>query len=338
MKPCAIAILNWNGLYFLQQYLPILIDRTPEILTNIYIIDNNSTDDSKAYILDNYPNVIWIQNDQNYGFAGGYNVGLKTIEEPILCLMNSDIEVSEHWLEPILNYFNDYKEVAAIQPKILDLKDKTKFEYAGGSGGFYDRFGYAVCRGRYFDYVEEDQGQYNDIVDIFWASGCCIFVRNTVFKELNGFDADYFAHQEEIDLCWRINNYGHRIVVLPQSVVYHYGGGSLPYGSSFKSFLNFRNSLYNLFKNLSKSQLLLVLPARMILDGVAALHSLAKTKNFITFNAILRAHVDFYKHIPKLIQKRSQIKFKGYPKTTSQKLILIDYYIYKCRKYSELLN
>lgn len=338
MKPCAIVILNWNGVRFLKEYIPILIERTPEILTEIYIIDNASTDESKDFMAQHYPQVIWIQNDKNHGFAGGYNEGLVHVKEPILCLMNSDIEVSEHWLEPILNYFNEHAEVAAIQPKILDLKNKNKFEYAGGSGGYYDRFGYAVCRGRYFDYIEEDLGQYDDIKEIFWASGCCIFVKNEVFRELQGFDADYFAHQEEIDLCWRINNYGYKIMVIPQSVVYHYGGGSLPYGSYFKSYLNFRNSLFNLFKNLTRLQLFLILPTRMILDGVAAIHSIVQTKNIVTLKSILAAHIDFYKSIPKLIKKRNQIKHKGYPITTSKKLILIDYYIYKCRKYSELLK
>ena len=338
MKPCAIVILNWNGVAFLKKYLPILKEKSPEALCNIYVIDNDSKDESILFLRENHANVGLIQNRKNFGFAGGYNEGLKNIHEPIVCLINSDIEVTDNWLQPILYHFNQFPNVASIQPKILDLKDKNKFEYAGGSGGFYDHFGYAVCRGRYFDHVEEDTGQYDDIVDLFWASGCCIFVRNSVFREVGRFDSDYFAHQEEIDLCWRINNYGYQIQVIPQSVVYHYGGGSLPYGSYFKSYLNFRNSLFNLFKNLKKKHLFFILPARMMLDGVAAIHSVIKTKNILTFRSILHAHSSFYLSIPRLVQKRMRIKYKGYPKTTMKKYILLDYYIYKCRYFSELLH
>jgi GT2 family glycosyltransferase len=338
MKPCAIVILNWNGVSFLKQYLPILIGKSPEALCNIYVIDNDSSDDSVLFLRENYAKVGIIQNKKNLGFAGGYNEGLKNILEPILCLINSDIEVKDNWLQPILNHFNEFPEVASIQPKILDLKDKTKFEYAGGSGGFYDFFGYAVCRGRYFDSVEEDKGQYDDIVDLCWASGCCIFVRNYVFKEVGGFDSDYFAHQEEIDLCWRINNYGYTIRVIPESIVYHFGGGSLPYGSYFKSYLNFRNSLFNLFKNLKKRHLMYIFPLRMILDVVAMFHSILRTRGFLTFKSIFHAHCSFYRALPSLFKKRSKILHKGYPKPTIKKYILLDYYIYKCRYFSQLLH
>lgn len=338
MKPCAIVILNWNGASFLKQYLPILIEKTPDVLANIYVVDNDSSDESIQVLREEFAQINLIQNKKNYGFSGGYVHGLKEINEPILCLLNSDIEVTDNWLQPILNQFNEFPQVAAIQPKILDLKDKTKFEYAGGSGGFYDHFGYAVCRGRYFDCVEEDTGQYDDIVDLFWASGCCFFVRNEVYREVGGLDIDYFAHQEEIDLCWRISNYGYKIQVIPQSVVYHLGGGSLPYGSYFKSYLNFRNSLFNLFKNLKKRDLIYILPIRMVLDGVAAMHSLIQTKKWVTFRSILHAHGSFYSSIFKLMAKRSKIKHKGYPATTMKKYILLDYYIYKCRYFSELID
>lgn len=338
MKPCAIVILNWNGVNFLKQYLPILIEKTSDVLANIYIVDNDSTDESVLFLRENFATIGLIRNNKNYGFAKGYNQGLEEIKEPILCLLNSDIEVTDNWLQPILNHFNEHPQVAAIQPKILDLKHRQQFEYAGGSGGYYDHYGYAVCRGRYFDHIEEDQGQYDDIVDIFWASGCCIFVRNQVFREVGEFDGDYFAHQEEIDLCWRINNYGYKVQVVPQSTVYHYGGGSLPYGSYFKSYLNFRNSLFNLFKNLRKRNLIYVLPIRLILDGVAGLHSVHKTGNFLTIKSIVHAHIEFYKSIPKLIAKRRKIKHKGYPKTTLKKYILLDYYLFKCRYFSELMK
>jgi GT2 family glycosyltransferase len=277
-----------------------------------------------------------VQNSKNYGFAEGYNQGLTQIEEPLYCLMNSDIEVTNNWLEPILEQFENQSKIGAAQPKILDLRNKKRFEYAGGSGGFYDRLGYAVCRGRYFDHVEEDNGQYDDIKPIFWASGCCFFIRKAIFREVGGFDGDYFAHQEEIDLCWRVNNYGYTILSLPQSTVYHYGGGSLPYGSYFKSFLNFRNSLYNLFKNLTAIQLLIVLPMRLTLDGIAAIHSVMVTKKLVVLKSIFFAHIDFYKNLPKLITKRKKIEHKGYPLVTIKKHILIDYYLFKCNKYSQL--
>lgn len=338
MKPCAIAILNWNGVSFLKQYIPILLEKTPLSLAEIYVIDNDSKDESVSFLRENYAQIKLIINKKNYGFARGYNEGLKSIEEPIICLLNSDVEVTDKWLEPILTYFEQNKLLAALQPKILDLKDKKKFEYAGGSGGYCDFLGYAICRGRYFDCIEEDRGQYDDIVDIFWASGCCIFVRNEYFREVGGFDSDYFAHQEEIDLCWRMQNYGYEVKAFPSSVIYHYGGGSLPYGSYFKSYLNFRNSLFNLFKNLKKRQLAYILPFRLVLDGIAALHSIVKTKNLLTMKSIFHAHMSFYKSIFDLIEKRKKIKHKGYPISTVNKYILFDYYIYKCRYYSQLLD
>jgi GT2 family glycosyltransferase len=312
------------------------VSKTPEALAQIYIVDNDSTDQSKAFIVDHFPQVKWIQNSKNYGFAEGYNQGLIHIEEPLYCLMNSDIEVTDNWLEPILEQFETQPHLGAAQPKILDLRNRTQFEYAGGSGGFYDRLGYAVCRGRYFDHVEEDKGQYDDMIPIFWASGCCIFIRKEVFREVGGFDGDYFAHQEEIDLCWRVNNYGYTVLSIPQSTVYHYGGGSLPYGSYFKSFLNFRNSLYNLFKNLTALQLAIVLPLRLTLDGIAAIHSVLVTKKMVVLKSIFFAHIDFYKHLPKLIAKRKKIQHKGYPNVIVKKHILIDYYLFKCNKYSQL--
>lgn len=337
IKPCAIVILNWNGKDFLSKYLPTLLSHSPKHLAEIYIIDNASTDSSVSYLRENFAWLSIIELNKNYGFAGGYARGLKSIHEKYICLINSDVEVTEGWLEIILNHFENNPNVAAIQPKVLDLKDKTKFEYAGGSGGFYDRFGYAVCRGRYFDEVELDQGQYDDVVDIFWASGCCIFLRNEIYRQVGGLDQDYFAHQEEIDLCWRIGNYGFQVQVVPSSVVYHYGGGTLPYGSYFKSYLNFRNSLFNLFKNLEWFQLLAVLPTRMALDYLAALHSVWKTKKLVTLKSIIHAHYSFLLSLPTLISKRSKILKKGYPSTTIRKYILLDYYLFNCRYFSDLL-
>jgi GT2 family glycosyltransferase len=293
VKPCAIVILNWNGVSFLKHYLPVLKNRTSELLANIYVIDNDSSDDSVHFLREHYANVKLIQNKKNLGFAGGYNEGLKNIQEPILCLINSDIEVTDHWLEPILNHFNRYANVASIQPKILDLKDKKKFEYAGGSGGFYDHFGYAVCRGRYFDSVEEDKGQYDDVVDLFWASGCCIFVRNQVFKEVGGFDTDYFAHQEEIDLCWRLQLAGHRIMSCPASIIYHIGGGTLAKNNPKKIYLNFRNNLIMLWKNLEGIEAIITISFRFMLDAISAWKNLLSGQTYF-FTAVVKAHFGFF--------------------------------------------
>ena len=336
-KPCAIVILNWNGASFLSAYLPILLQKTNPVLATIYVVDNDSTDASFE-VVKQFETIQWISNDKNYGFAQGYNEGLKNITEPILCIMNSDIEVSDQWLEPILNAFQQNSSLGACQPKILDLKNKQKFEYAGASGGFIDRFAYPVCRGRFFEDIETDLGQYDDAIPIFWASGCCLFIRNEVFREVGEFDGDYFAHQEEIDLCWRVQNYGYEVYVFPKSVVYHYGGGSLPYGSYLKSYLNFRNSLFNIFKNVDFPKMLLVVFIRLILDGIAAIHSIFDTKSFRVVKAIFMAHMAFYINIPKLIRKRKQIKYKGFPKTTFKKYILIDRFWYRCTKFTELLN
>jgi hypothetical protein len=336
LKKIGVVILNWNGKKFLEQYLPNIIQHTNTDIAQLYIIDNASTDDSESFIAATYPQISWIQNDENYGFAKGYHVGLTSIREEILCLLNSDIEVTPHWLDKIYEKFTLHPEIAAIQPKILDLKQPNKFEYAGGSGGYIDRFGYAVCRGRYFEEIEEDLGQYDDEVPIFWASGCCIFVRNQVYWQVGGLDEHYFAHQEEIDLCWRIQNYGHQVIVMPDIVVYHLGGGTLNYGSMFKVFLNFRNSLFTLFKNLKTYQLLFILPIRLALDGVAAMHSLIKIKNLSVLLAIFRAHMSFYAHLGKLLEKRNSVKFKGYPKTVTKKLILLDYYIFRVKTYRQL--
>ena len=228
-KKIAVVILNWNGVKLLEQFLPSIISFSDE--ATIYVADNASTDTSIEVVKSKFPSVKIIQNDANYGFANGYNVALKNVEEDYYCLLNSDVEVTANWLTPILSTFENEKEIAIIQPKILDFKNKELFEYAGAAGGFIDKYGYPFCRGRIFDTIEKDLNQYDDEREIFWATGACFFVRKEVYRKLNGFDGDFFAHQEEIDFCWRAQLKGYKIYVQPLSKVYHVGGGTLKSGS-----------------------------------------------------------------------------------------------------------
>ena len=272
----AVVILNWNGIQLLEQFLPSVVKYSPE--ATIYVADNASTDDSISFVKANFPSVKIIKNESNLGFAGGYNEALKHIDAEIYALVNSDIEVTENWLQPIIETFENEPKTAIIQPKILDFKRKEYFEYAGAAGGFIDEYGYPYCRGRIFETLEKDNGQYNDNCEIFWASGACFFIRSSVYKELNGFDADFFAHQEEIDLCWRAFNKGYKIKYISESVVYHVGGATLQQGNPKKTFLNFRNSLLMLTKNFQKINYYRILFMRMILDGIAGIQFLMKGK------------------------------------------------------------
>ncbi|MDI1305028.1 MAG: glycosyltransferase family 2 protein [bacterium] len=317
----AVVILNWNGVQLLEQFLPSVLQYSPE--ATIYIADNASTDDSISFVLANFSSVKIVKNDINLGFAGGYNEALKHIDAEIYALVNSDIEVTENWLQPILKTFENETETAIIQPKILDFKRKEYFEYAGAAGGFIDEYGYPYCRGRIFDTLEKDNGQYNDNCEIFWASGACFFIRSSVYKELKGFDADFFAHQEEIDLCWRAINKGYKIKYNSESIVYHVGGATLQQGNPKKTYLNFRNSLLMLTKNLPKNKLYWILFCRMILDGIAGLQFLSKGK-FNHFLAILKAHGSFYLLFLSNLKKREKFQSKKYYNTKS---IVCSYYI-----------
>ncbi|NRS87592.1 hypothetical protein HNQ02_000499 [Flavobacterium sp. 7E] len=321
MKKIAVVILNWNGVSLLEQFLPSIIAYSPE--ATIYIADNASTDTSIEFIKNTYPEVQIVINKANYGFAQGYNEALQHIDAQIYALVNSDIEVTKNWLQPILETFEKEPKTAIIQPKILDFKKKNYFEYAGAAGGFIDKYGYPYCRGRIFDTLEEDLSQYNDNRTIFWASGACFFIRSQVYKELAGFDADFFAHQEEIDLCWRAINKGHIIKYNYQSVVYHVGGATLQQGNPRKTYLNFRNSLLMLTKNLPKEKLYLVLFTRMVLDGVAGIQFIFKGK-WKHFTAILKAHFDFYALFSKAYKKREDFQQHKYYSTKS---IVYSYYI-----------
>ncbi|WP_417429359.1 glycosyltransferase family 2 protein [Halpernia sp.] len=308
----SIAILNWNGKSWLEKFLPNVIENSQE--ADIFVIDNASNDDSVVYLKENFPNVSVIKNLENLGFAGGYNEGLKEVTNEIFCLLNSDVEVTENWLQPILDLFKQNKNIAAIQPKILDFNRKNYFEFAGAGGGLIDNLGFPYCRGRIFEELEEDKGQYNDETEIFWASGCAFFIRAEDFKKMNGFDERFFAHQEEIDLCWRLINDGKKIYYCGKSAVYHVGGGTLNKQSAQKTFLNIRNNLSMLLKNLPKKSLIWILPFRMVLDGFAGIYFGLKN-GFSHFTAVLKAHFGFYKQFNGTLKKRGNFQTEKYYQT-----------------------
>lgn len=287
----AIAILNWNGKRWLEKFLPSVIRFSEN--ADIYVIDNQSTDDSLSYLNSHFPEVKIVINDQNFGFAGGYNEGLKNIDAEFYCLLNSDVEVTENWIRPVLDLFETNPEISAIQPKILSYHNRNFFEFAGAGGGLIDNLGYPYCRGRIFDDLEEDKGQYDDETEIFWASGCCLFIRSKDFWEQKGFDARFFAHQEEIDLCWRLINSGKKIYYTGKSKVYHVGGGTLHKQNAQKTFLNIRNNLSMMLKNLPFPQLIWLLFTRFCLDGIAGIYFGVKN-GFPHLWAVLRAHFGFY--------------------------------------------
>jgi len=305
----AVVILNWNGKQLLEQFLPAIVNYSQKV-AEIYIADNASTDNSIEFIRSNYPQVKIIQNSDNGGYAKGYNESLQHIDADIYALVNSDIEVTENWLGPIIEEFKNSENTAIIQPKILDFNNKTKFEYAGAAGGFLDFFGYPYCRGRIFNSLENDNHQYNDTIDIFWASGACFFIRSNVFHQLEGFDEQFFAHQEEIDLCWRAKNEGLNIKYIGASTVFHVGGATLNEVSPRKTFLNFRNSLFTACKNLPKRYLFLVLLSRLLLDAVAGLKFIFDLKPLHTW-AIIKAHFSFYRYMPTMIKKRRKISYNS---------------------------
>ena len=287
----AIVILNWNGRNFLEKFLPSVL---ASVYSNkkIIVADNASTDDSIEFLKAHYPLIGIIQNSSNEGFAKGYNTALKQVTADYYILLNSDVEVTPDWIEPVIALMESDTDIAACQPKLLAYNNKELFEYAGACGGWLDNFGYPFMRGRIFDYCEKDTGQYNDAAPCFWASGAAFFVRSSVFHELKGFDEYFFAHQEEIDLCWRAQLAGYKIYVQPASVVYHVGGGTLPKGNSLKAFLNFRNNLIMLSKNLSMGAALWKIPVRMQLDILSALRGLLSGDRGYFF-AICKAHFHF---------------------------------------------
>ena len=327
----AIAILNWNGLELLKTFLPSVVAHSDE--ANIYIIDNQSTDNSCAFVKQHFPDIQIIRNDGNFGYSGGYNRGLQDLKEDIFILLNNDVEVTEGWLQPIHDMFVSEEKVAVVQPKIADYKNKSYFEYAGAAGGFIDKFGYPFCKGRIFDVLEEDLGQYDMNSPIFWASGACLAIRRDVFYKAGKLDEHYFAHQEEIDLCWRVQNLGYTIMYAFESKVYHKGGSTLSAYNPQKTFLNFRNSLFNLIKNAKFPLVLFLVLIRLVLDGLAGFKFLFSGK-FKHVWAILRAHLSFYTNFFLILKLRpKEIRAKKYSKITS---IVFSYFVLQKKKFSDL--
>jgi hypothetical protein len=333
----AVVILNFNGKKFLEQFLPSVTKFSAG--QEVIVADNNSSDDSISFLKEKYPAVKIIQNATNSGFAQGYNEALKSVEADYYVLLNSDVEVTGNWIENVISLMDSDPAIAACQPKILDFNNRNTFEYAGAAGGFIDKYGYPFCRGRVFNSLEEDKGQYDNAIEVFWATGACMFVRSKAFWEVGGFDGDYFAHMEEIDLCWRLKNIGYKIYVQPKSKVYHVGGGTLNKLSSRKTFLNFRNNLTTLTKNHSSSFLFIKIIFRMKLDGIAAFKFLfdGQPKHFI---AVIRAHFAFYGWLPKTLAKRKKAKQHPNFKFTLSKAydgnVVLEHFIRKKKSYSEL--
>jgi GT2 family glycosyltransferase len=301
----AVVIVHWNRKNLLEQFLPSVVNSSYPNL-EVVIADNASTDDSLEYVRASFPSVKIVQNNQNYGYAGGYNHALKHVQADYYVLLNNDIEVPEHWIEPVIDVMEQDKQVAACQPKMLDYKDKSLFEYAGACGGYIDSLGYVFCRGRLFESLEADHHQYDSEEYIFWATGACMFVRANVFHEMGGFDEHFFAHMEEVDLCWRMQLAGHTIKVVPKSFVYHVGGGTLNKMSAHKTYLNFRNNLIMITKNMPVRKLLWLLPFRSVLDLVSSVFFLVN--GFPKYSgAVHRAHAHYFFQFAKWWKLRRQV-------------------------------
>lgn len=300
----AVVILNWNGEKFLSEFLPSVVECSQGEGVKIVVADNGSTDASQE-VVKSFPTVDWLPLEQNYGFAEGYNRALSAVEAELFVLLNSDVEVTQGWLDALVKYMDEHPEVAACQPKIRSYHRRTFFEHAGACGGLMDEWGYPYCYGRMFDAVEEDNGQYELPMRIFWATGACLCIRSSCYHEVGGLDKDFFAHMEEIDLCWRLASRGWEVAYVPQSVVYHVGGGSLPKENPRKDYLNFRNNLLMLYKNLPKKRLWKVMMVRFFLDYMAALVFVLKGK-WGSFRAVLKARWDYQrmKRMPEFVQKR----------------------------------
>ena len=327
----AVVILNWNGEKLLKQFLPTVLSFSKE--ANIYVADNASTDGSVSFVTNNFPEVTIIQNKINGGYAKGYNDALKQVKEDIFVLLNSDVLVTKNWLSPIIENFENDPNLVAAQPKILDFNNKEYFEYAGAAGGFIDQFGYPYCRGRIFDTIEKDIGQYNDTKEIFWASGACLFIKKSAFEAAQGFDEDFFAHQEEIDLCWRLHKNGGKVKYIGTPTVYHVGGATLQNVNPQKTFLNFRNTLLTLLKNVKGTKVYVLLFCRLLLDALAAFQFLFQGK-FKHVLAILKAHFSFYNLFFNFLKKRKihASHFKYYHKNS----IVWSYFLLNKKHFNDL--
>jgi GT2 family glycosyltransferase len=327
MSPTAVVILNYNGEKLLRQFIPSVVAYSPE--ARIIIADNASTDRSVEILTNEFPQVGVVRLDQNYGFCGGYNRALQQIKAEYYVLLNSDVEVTPNWLQPLITLLDQDKSIAAVQPKVLSYSSRNQFEYAGAGGGLIDTLGYPFCRGRILSTVEEDKGQFNDTLPIFWATGACIMLRSELYHRFHGLDEDFFAHMEEIDLCWKMQRAGYKIYYSGESTVYHLGAGTLGYANPKKTYLNFRNGLTLLLKHFDGWELFVKLPCRIVLDWVAALMFLTKGE-LKHANAILTAHVDFFGQWSTGIAKRRDVRkiSRSYPRTTIYNgLILLQYYL-----------
>lgn len=335
----SVVILNWNGKKYLEEFLPHLVDSVKDMPeAEIVVADNASIDGSIQFLKENYPNIRTDVFDKNYGFAGGYNRALEKIKSEYYVLLNSDVEVTKDWLKILYDYMQVNPGVAACQPKIRSYHKRNYFEYAGASGGYIDKYGYPYCRGRIFGVVEEDKGQYDDICDVFWATGACLFIRSEEYWNAGGLDEDFFAHMEEIDLCWRLKSRGKRIVCNPQSVVYHIGGGTLDAEHPRKTYLNFRNNLLLLYKNLPHKSLIKTFNVRFYLDNLAAFHLLLQGK-IQNVKAITDARTDFRNMQAKFTKKRDENILKSVKSTfreISQNSLIYEFYIKRHKKFSDI--
>lgn len=338
MTDIAVVILNWNGRHYLQKFLPSVCAFSNFRKTEIIVADNGSTDDSVDFLKKNFPQIRLIVFTENHGFARGYCMALDLIEAEYFVLLNSDVEVTPGWLEPLYNAMQADRGLGACMPKLLSFDQKDHFEYAGACGGFIDRFGYPFCRGRILNVIEKDNGQYDIPRKVFWASGACMFVRAEAYKKAGGLDEEFFAHMEEIDLCWRMYRTGYHVSVIPESRIYHVGGGTLPNNTPRKLYLNYRNNLFLLFKNLPVHQLLPVMLIRGVLDGFSAIiYLLSGSGRF--FIAVIRAHLAFYRRIPILIKMRGQLAGKirtGLIDVIYPRSMVFDFFVRRKRYFSDL--
>lgn len=336
----SIVILNWNGSDMMKKYLPTVIKHS-EKDAKVIVADNASSDDSIEMLKRDFPEVDIIALDKNYGFAEGYNQALKKIDSEYYLLLNSDVEVTENWLQPLLKYMDEHQDVAACQPKLLSIYDKNSFEYAGASGGYIDKLGYPFCRGRIFDNVEKDNGQYDTVAEISWATGACLMIRSKDYWGVGALDGRFFAHNEEIDLCWRLRLYGHKIVCIPESKVFHVGGGTLPKSNPMKTYLNFRNNLTMLYKNLPQKDLKSVMRWRWILDYTAAFETLIISRNVGDFKAIYKARKAFKKWRKDFKCDRELIQKNRVDKSKSDRInisLLWQYYIHNRKTFNDIIN
>lgn len=332
MKETAVVILNWNGINWLKQFLPTVVKYSLSD-ADVIVADNNSTDNSISWIKEKHPEVIIIKNEKNYGFAKGYNELLKKLNHKYFILLNSDVEVTKNWIPPLIKLLKEEK-TAACQPKLLDYNHKEFFEYAGAAGGFIDKFGFPFTRGRILNEIEKDNGQYDGEKEVFWATGACLAIKANIFKEVNGFDEDFFAHMEEIDLCWRIKNIDYQIKYTSESKVYHVGGGTLNKVKPKKTFLNFRNNLFMLQKNLPNNKLIPILITRLFIDGIGGI-KLLFSDGFPHLIAVIKAHFHFYRYFFKN-QKKRKLSKPSWHKEIYNKSILFDFFLRNKKKYSQL--